>query len=97
MELENVLKLINAVSESELTSFTLEEGDTKLSFGADRPDKYNNVLNKSDITLADAISASNELTINRLTGDRLSGNEQMVNSLADDKLQLVSQIVIHRQ
>ena len=50
MELENVLKLINAVSESELTSFTLEEGDTKLSFGADRPDKYNNVLNKSDIT-----------------------------------------------
>ena len=86
MELENVLKLINAVSESELTSFTLEEGDTKLSFGADRPDKYNNVLNKSDIPLADAKSASNEPAINRLTGDRLSGNEQMVNSLADDKL-----------
>lgn len=86
MELENVLKLINAVSESELTSFTLEEGDTKLSFGADRPDKYNNVLNKSDIILADAISTSNESAINRLTGDRLSDNEQVVNSLADDKL-----------
>ena len=36
MELENVLKLINAVSESSLTSFSMEDGDTRLSFGADR-------------------------------------------------------------
>lgn len=59
MELENVLKLINAVSDSSLTSFTMEDGDTKLSFGADRsvintenivnsPDE--NKLKKSDIT-----------------------------------------------
>lgn len=36
MELENVLKLINAVSESSLTSFTLDDGSTKLSFAANR-------------------------------------------------------------
>ena len=30
MELENVIKLINAVSESSLTSFSMEDGDTKL-------------------------------------------------------------------
>lgn len=36
MELENVLKLINAVSESSLTSFTLDDGSTKLTFAADR-------------------------------------------------------------
>lgn len=36
MELENVLKLIQAVSESSLTSFTLDDGSTKLSFAADR-------------------------------------------------------------
>lgn len=29
MELENVIKLINAVSESSLTSFSMEDGDTK--------------------------------------------------------------------
>lgn len=86
MELENVLKLINAVSKSELTSFTLEDGDTKLSFGADRPDKYNNTLNKSDITSVNAISAGNEQAVNRLTGDRLSYKEQAVNRFVDDRL-----------
>ena len=64
MELENVLKLINAVSESSLTSFTMEDGDTKLSFGAERNVVSGNAvniegvsagitedkLNKSDIT-----------------------------------------------
>lgn len=42
MELENVLKLINAVSESSLTSFTLDDGSTKLSFAADRGVSINN-------------------------------------------------------
>lgn len=36
MELENVLKLIDAVSESKLTSFALDDGSVKLSFEADR-------------------------------------------------------------
>ncbi len=36
MELENVLKLIDAVSASKLTSFTLDDGSVKLSFEADR-------------------------------------------------------------
>lgn len=44
MELENVLKLINAVSESSLTSFCMEDGDTKLSLGADR-----NIVKVEDI------------------------------------------------
>ena len=39
MELENVIKLINAVSESSLTSFSMEDGDTKPSLGADRSDR----------------------------------------------------------
>ncbi len=86
MELENVLKLINAVSKSELTSFTLEDGDTKLSFGADRPDKYNNTLNKSDITSANAISAGNEQAVNRFVDDRLLENQLLVNGLAGDSL-----------
>ena len=30
MELDSVLKLINAVSDSSLTSFTLDDGNTKL-------------------------------------------------------------------
>lgn len=36
MEFDNILKLIQAVSESSLTSFSLEEGNMKLTFAADR-------------------------------------------------------------
>lgn len=36
MELENILKLIDAVSESSLTSFSLDDGNIKLDFAADR-------------------------------------------------------------
>lgn len=36
MELDNILKLIDAVSESSLTSFSLDDGNIKLTFEADR-------------------------------------------------------------
>lgn len=36
MELENIIKLIHTVSESALSSFTLEEGDMKISLEARR-------------------------------------------------------------
>lgn len=36
MEFENILKLVKAVSDSSLTSFTLEEGGTKISLTAER-------------------------------------------------------------
>jgi len=36
MEFENILKLIKSVSESSLSSFTLEEGDTKITLEANR-------------------------------------------------------------
>ena len=50
MELENVIKLINAVSESSLTSFSMEDGDTKLSLGVDRNDRavVNNSVDTTD-------------------------------------------------
>ena len=36
MELDNILKIIDAVSESSLTNFSLEDGDMKLSLGVER-------------------------------------------------------------
>lgn len=36
MEFENILKLVKAVSDSSLSSFTLEEGGTKISLSAER-------------------------------------------------------------
>jgi len=36
MDFENILKLIKSVSESSLSSFTLEEGDTKITLEANR-------------------------------------------------------------
>lgn len=36
MELDNILKIIDAVSESSLTNFSLEDGNVKLSLGVER-------------------------------------------------------------
>lgn len=43
MELEQILKLIDAVSKSALTGFSLEEGETKLTLTADRVKEFNPV------------------------------------------------------
>lgn len=40
MELENIIKLIDTVSASNLSEFTLEEGNCKLTFKADRGITY---------------------------------------------------------
>ena len=36
MEFENLLTLIKTVSESELTSFTMKDGDLKISMGKEK-------------------------------------------------------------
>lgn len=56
MELENVIKLINAVSESSLTSFSMEDGDTKLSLGVDRNDR---IAVKDTASAADIVNSDN--------------------------------------
>ena len=60
MELENVIKLINAVSESSLTSFSMEDGDTKLSLGADRSDRVvvKDTASTDDIVNSDSVNES---------------------------------------
>lgn len=40
MEFENILKLIESVSKSSISSFTLEEGDTKITLEANRGNNY---------------------------------------------------------
>ena len=60
MELENVIKLINAVSESSLTSFSMEDGDTKLSLGADRSARagVKDTASTDDIVNSDSVNES---------------------------------------
>ena len=60
MELENVIKLINAVSESSLTSFSMEDGDTKLSLGADRSDRavVKDTVSTDDKVNSDSVNES---------------------------------------
>ena len=43
MELEQILKLIDAVSKSALTGFSLEEGETELTLTAERVKEFNQV------------------------------------------------------
>lgn len=51
MELDNILKLIDAVSESNLTDFSFEEGNVKLTLGRNK--KSNIIQNASDEAPAD--------------------------------------------
>lgn len=53
MELENILKLIDAVSASALTRFSLDDGEIKLDFSADR-NESSPVAVRADITKAEA-------------------------------------------
>ena len=51
MEFENLLTLIKTVSESELTSFTMKDGDLKISMG-----KEKQVVGGADRDAGDACS-----------------------------------------
>ncbi|MFR2470438.1 MAG: acetyl-CoA carboxylase biotin carboxyl carrier protein [Lachnospira sp.] len=79
MELENVIKLINAVSESSLTSFSMEDGDTKLSLGADRSDRaaVKDTAGADDIVNSDS---GNESGLNKSDIKTSDDNVLTVNS-----------------
>lgn len=79
MELENVIKLINAVSESSLTSFSMEDGDTKLSLGADRSDR----AAVKDTAGADDI-------VNSDSGDESGLNKSDIKTFDDDDVLTVN-------
>lgn len=79
MELENVIKLINAVSESSLTSFSMEDGDTKLSLGVDRNDR---IAVKDTVSADDIVNSGsvNESELNKSDIKTSDDNVLTVNS-----------------
>ncbi|MDO5401924.1 MAG: acetyl-CoA carboxylase biotin carboxyl carrier protein [Eubacteriales bacterium] len=56
MELDNILKIIDAVSESSLTNFSLEDGSVKLSLGVERTNVV--VDSNAAIQLAPSVSSN---------------------------------------
>lgn len=82
MELENVIKLINAVSESSLTSFSMEDGDTKLSLGVDRNDRT---------VVKDTASADD--IVNSDSGDESGLNKSDIKTSDDNVLTVNSPLV----
>lgn len=66
MELEQILKLIDAVSESSLTSFSLEEGETKLTFAAERSKEIQMISQADSIHMSEVSEEKNE-TVNEKT------------------------------
>lgn len=82
MELENVIKLINAVSESSLTSFSMEDGDTKLSLGVDRNDR---IAVKDTASAADIVNSDN--------GSESGLNKSDIKTSDDDVLTVNSPLV----
>ena len=51
MELEQILKLIDAVSKSALTGFSLEEGETKLTLTAERVKEFSTADRRAGYTV----------------------------------------------
>ena len=89
MEFENILKLIKSVSESSLSSFTLEEGDTKITLEANRG-------NSSPVTITTSVegnkSCGNGLpTFSPMLGQ--SNNETKVGSAIESNLEIQGNIV----
>ena len=82
MELENVIKLINAVSESSLTSFSMEDGDTKLSLGVDRSDR---TVVKDTASAVDIVNSDN--------GSESGLNKSDIKTSDDDVLTVNSPLV----
>ena len=52
MEFENLLTLIKTVSESELTSFTMKDGDLKISMGKEKQVVVEQTVNEDTPSLA---------------------------------------------
>lgn len=75
MELDNILKIINAVSESNLTNFSLEEGNMKLSLGVERT----NVIVDGTAAIQMAPSTQKEKTEQISTGNIKSENSGIDN------------------
>lgn len=71
MELDNILTLIDAVSESSLSSFSLDDGNIKLNFEADRKD--GNTFNIQ----TDAVNA--QIAGNAAVGGRLAEGINSIN------------------
>lgn len=73
MELDNILKIIDAVSESSLTNFSLEDGSVKLSLGVERT----NVVVDSNAAIQLAPSAQSEIvSVNQATDENVKQSAQ---------------------
>ena len=81
MELDNILKIIDAVSESSLTNFSLEDGEVKLSLGVERTNVI--VDGTAAIQMAPSSQTDGAAQITHMTGDNIitnSGADQSGNS-----------------
>lgn len=90
MELESVLTLIDAVSESALTSFTLDDGTVKLSFGADRrgENAYNAEysFDKETDVIKSGIIKSDRTQSDRSKSDRIKSDKIKSDSIESDNI-----------
>ena len=70
MEFEQIIRLIETVSASELTSFTFEEGDTKISLKKEK--KMVSAVSAPVATTETTVVAPTEITVEKKT---ITGNE----------------------
>jgi len=89
MEFDNILKLIKSVSESSLSSFTLVEGDTKITLEANRG---NNTPTTITTSVEDNKSSGNGLpTFSGITGQL--HNETKVGNTFESNINIQGNIV----
>lgn len=88
MELEQILKLIDAVSKSALTGFSLEEGETKLTLTAERVKEFNPVQQTGEPGIQSgcmqASQAGNTAVMDRY-GFTVAGSEYQTDTQKNEK------------
>jgi len=89
MEFENILKLIKSVSDSSLSSFTLEEGDTKITLEANRG-------NNNPVTITSSVEGNKSCGNGLPTFSGLSGqfsNESKGGAAVESNVEIQGNIV----
>lgn len=95
MDLSNILTLINAVSDSSLSSFSLDDGSIKLNFETDKKSVADAHINENTSTYNDVVTNNQVRTNNIVMPDiapvKLEENKE--DAYAEDANKIISPLV----
>lgn len=95
MDLSNILTLINAVSDSSLSSFSLDDGSIKLNFETDKKSVADAHINENASTYNEVVTnnqvRTNNIVMPDITPVKLEDNKE--DAYAEDANEIISPLV----